>query len=157
MENHLNCHSAALKIQSLWRGYCTRKLLTEIYCWYDDVATNIEGKVFASCLSYKNNKSLRLLHRPYVTQNIFSGKSCQVETLKSLGSKGSPESQENTSSMSVPSELGSLGHFDEMTTDIHQTSSALLETKRNLAMELVWIQQAIESRKNYLQIKQQLN
>ncbi|XP_036357680.1 uncharacterized protein LOC115211069 [Octopus sinensis] len=37
-----------------------------------------------------------------------------------------------------------------------ETSSSLLQERQNLAMELVWIQQAISSRKNYLQLKSQI-
>lgn len=33
----------------------------------------------------------------------------------------------------------------------------LLESKKNLAMELLWIQQAIESRKQYLKIRDKLD
>ncbi|XP_014778955.1 uncharacterized protein LOC106875371 isoform X2 [Octopus bimaculoides] len=37
-----------------------------------------------------------------------------------------------------------------------ESASSLLQERQNLAMELVWIQQAISSRKNYLQLKSQI-
>jgi len=47
--------------------------------------------------------------------------------------------------------------FSDDRRDSHQTvEQSLLNRKRDVTMELLWVQQAIESRRNYLKVKENL-
>ena len=157
MEDSLSLHTAAIKIQCLWRGYSTRKVLKEVYSWYSDVVSSVDGGNAESTPSSLNSRKAKLFHlcRP-CTRNMHTFSmpiNSLNETLASELSEDCHDKYEDTfinSSKSTNKSSLDIGCSND------KTATELLETKRNIAMELVWIQQAIESRKSYLQIKQQL-
>ena len=145
MESQSNLHATTTKIQCAWRGHSTRKLLNEVYEQYREVVIAIDGQLQASNICNKMNPFL--LRRPPVKTNVWN------KEASSDISASSVNNYENTFESSIVSEEIS----ESPETSAHVDQAELLKSKRHLAMELVWIQQAIESRKNYLQIKEQFS
>ncbi|XP_045182269.2 dentin sialophosphoprotein-like [Mercenaria mercenaria] len=72
--------------------------------------------------------------------------------------QGRPPLQDSTSLTNVTSVWDSFSsvresHDTEMPKPLPQDTTQLKELRKNIAMELLWVQQAIDSRKNYLKLK----
>nr|XP_039249434.1 uncharacterized protein LOC120327103 [Styela clava] len=136
--------NAVTKIQACWRGYQCRKKLQEIYDWYKSVVLEIDG-VETEYQQVRNNK-LNILKRP------------------SAVSKSVDQNEENKTN-STRSSIPEILEVD-VTSDTYSTKCKspneidqqhLSDRKRDIVMELFWVQQAIDSRRNYLLLKNKID
>ncbi|XP_039249434.2 uncharacterized protein LOC120327103 [Styela clava] len=137
--------NAVTKIQACWRGYQCRKKLQEIYDWYKSVVLEIDG-VETEYQQARNNK-LNILKRPSVVSKSVD----QNEENKTNSTRSSiPEILE----VDVTSDTSSQ-KCKSPSNEIDQQH--LLDRKRDIVMELFWVQQAIDSRRNYLLLKNKID
>nr|CAB3262523.1 uncharacterized protein LOC100180192 [Phallusia mammillata] len=155
---------AAITIQKAWRGFRIRRGFEEVQQHYYDLAANIDG----SDMYHKLPKLCRMpegtqvLKRPGLIYTDPFHKSDRTELFQQSADfsiNGSENSVETINKGSVEESHDFHVSYNESvcaqsTTSLSQKQ--LLNKKRDVTMELLWVQQAIESRRNYLNVKKQL-
>ncbi|XP_076811691.1 uncharacterized protein LOC143458724 [Clavelina lepadiformis] len=165
---------AARKIQAFWRGYSIRRLLQEICSEYNAVVGAIDGQLDYPAIQVCHEcvtAGKCILRRPRMTkqnQNCCFHDTSSLSRVKEdvideyedtftdeMMATDTENNSANSDDESVHSAV-ELSSPEKPDKDPEQFKQNLIETKRDLTMELVWVQQAIESRRNYLQIKEQI-
>nr|XP_002126273.1 uncharacterized protein LOC100180192 [Ciona intestinalis] len=160
---------AAVKIQSHWRGYNTRKLLVHVHKLYHDILFEIDGRrnndheVF-----WSRNRNLNSIHqcviqRPMIQKrptkipnesNPIEQNSKYCDTISVNTSLSEDETDPIIEDVDVPQNISS--DLPDQNLNDEDLKNTLLNRKRDITLELLWAQQAIESRVNYLTVKQNM-
>uniref|UniRef100_H2ZH51 Uncharacterized protein n=1 Tax=Ciona savignyi TaxID=51511 RepID=H2ZH51_CIOSA len=161
---------AAVKLQSLWRGYNTRKQLAQIYQLYQQVLHEIDGEtnrhnaLFCPVISKLRSPRNSVLRRPMLRQSdlpdheqtphAFVQGRYQSTVIRTC-TKESLDPMEINSTREEASNIPSKGILKHQLSG-SEINKSLLNKKRDITFELLWTQQAIESRIHYLNLKQNM-
>ncbi|XP_002126273.2 uncharacterized protein LOC100180192 [Ciona intestinalis] len=161
---------AAVKIQSYWRGYNTRKLLLHVHKLYQDILFDIDGRsendndLFWSGNRNLNSISRCVIQRPMIQKrltqitnesNLIEHNSQYCDTI-SVNTSLSMEDETDPIIEDVDVPLNTSSDLPDQNLNGEDLKNALLNRKRDITLELLWAQQAIESRVNYLTVKQNM-
>jgi len=138
----MNINEAATKIQSCWKGYKTKMLFRQVQSDFKDVCEEIDGSF--TILPHTNKEAFSRLDVMCFPGFIFKQSSFVEKTSEKVRAqteiKGSKDQKKK-----IESETEVI------------SKQKLLKEEEHITMELFWVQQAIESRKNYFQFKNSLN
>jgi len=139
----MNIDIAATKIQSCWKGYKTRVLFRQVQIDFEDVCEEIDN--YSGNLRHTKRKSFSTLNEYIrIPEFIFKESSFIEKASEKIRENPVLENSKDQKYIVSPSK--------------EKVSKEKLSIEEDhITLELFWVQQAIESRKSYFHIKNNLN